>query len=297
MNRDFYHPTVDCYADIALVGLVLHRVSSSMVRLGWKFVPRERQWTTDVTRALYDESEWSLVPPEQFFHYDVDGEREEIVRKAGQQRDMEKKSLFEKESDELDGKYEVKEESLNLQTAILEATLRQWKPRWLRLDANLASKGSGTWQCWLEGLSLNPNQSNRRGHMLISEIRVYKVSSGTSGPFNKAETWRVIAIWMVPVCCFLLFLIAISAWAAAIRWADLLYHPPEKPKKPKTKKTKTKKLEKIDPEKRLELLGLRSSYYPDSSVEAYNFNELEFTKEYLKERGVPAAKDKKDPLW
>lgn len=96
---------------------------------------------------------------------------------------------------------------------------------------------------------------------------------------------------MVPVCCILVFLIAVSAWAAAIRWAHLLYHPPEKAKKPKKKK-----MEEIGPTKRLELLGL-TSILPDINVEAYNFNEQEFTREYLKECGVPAARDKRNLIW
>lgn len=132
-----------------------------MVRLGWKFVPRESQWTADIIQASKDETEWSLVTPEQFFHYDVDGEREETVNRASLQGYSEKKDSFEKENDGLDGKNEAEEGSWNLRTAILEATSRQWRPRWLRLDANLASKGSGTWQCWLEGLSLIANQSNK----------------------------------------------------------------------------------------------------------------------------------------
>ncbi|VUZ54604.1 unnamed protein product, partial [Hymenolepis diminuta] len=191
-------------------------------------------------------------------------------------------------------------EFLNLETAFWEATMHRWKSRWLLLDRKLASKGSGIWQCWLEGIDLYKNKSDKREHMLISEVYVHIITPQSSSSLNSEDTWRSMAIWAFPFCVLLLFLIALVAWAAAVRWTDLLYHPPEKPKIKKDKKTKKKgddlPMQKMDQTKKLDYLDL-AYIYADRSMEVYNFNQENFTKVYLEKQGVPSRKEKGDLIW
>ncbi|KAM3172922.1 hypothetical protein ACTXT7_013562 [Hymenolepis weldensis] len=142
--------------------------------------------------------------------------------------------------------------------------------------------------------------NREREHMLISEVYVHIITPESSGSLNSEDTWRAMAIWAFPFCIFLLFLIALVAWAAAVHWNDLLYHPPEKPKIKKDKKTKKKgddlRKQKMDQTKKLDYLDI-AYIYTDKSMEVYKFNQKSFTKVYLEKQGVPSRKEKGDLIW
>ncbi|VDO10867.1 unnamed protein product [Rodentolepis nana] len=150
---------IDCYADIALTGLVLRRVSGKVVRIGWKFIPRENNTYIDVVNASKDGSEWDLVSPEEFFHSEED--EMEWLRTVSVDEDDEEGDQQGANEDEIaEGDFDILE-SWTLRTAFLEATMRRWKSRWLRLDRELALRGSGLWQCWLEGIDLYEPKSTK----------------------------------------------------------------------------------------------------------------------------------------
>lgn len=144
----FYY-LVDCYADIILTGLVLRGVDSTFVRVGWKFIPNEEIDTMDVKKASQDSKEWNLVPPESFFHPEEDEKmaRHEMVK-------------F-REKVDMDSHIPESDEFLGIGQALSEATQIRWKNRWLHFDSNLVSRRSGVWQCWLEGINLYENKSDK----------------------------------------------------------------------------------------------------------------------------------------
>ncbi len=92
--------------------------------------------------------------------------------------------------------------------------------------------------------------SFQEDHYLVSEVRVFVVDQEPFRWFNTVEFWRVVATWAGPACYLLFYFLVAISWAAATRWTDLLYHPPEvKKKKIKTKDGKTKVVEeKVAPE-------------------------------------------------
>nr|CDS25681.1 hypothetical protein HmN_000611900 [Hymenolepis microstoma] len=293
LNKEFlFVGSFDCYADIALTGLVLRRVSGKVVRVGWKFIPRENLTYIDVVNASMDDSEWDLVSPAEFFRSE-DDELEKWKIPFEEENDEESDQQTDNEGVIPEGDFDIIE-SWTLRTAFMEATMRRWKSRWLRLDRNLALKGSGMWQCWLEGIDLYTTKSTTRGHMLVTEVHVHVLPPQPSGSEEGVDTWRAIAIWTVPICMILLFLIALTAWTASIRWHDLLYHPPMKPKKHEDKKKGDDS--QVDQKAKLDYSELEH-LHADRNVEVFNFNSDKFIMDDLKRLGVPSRKDKGGLIW
>lgn len=110
----------------------------------------------DVIRASKDDREWSFVSPKEYFHSDED-EMGTLQITSTEENNQKSNQQSIDENVILEGEIEF----LDLETAFWEATMHRWKSRWLLLDRKLASKGSGIWQCWLEGIDLYKNKSDK----------------------------------------------------------------------------------------------------------------------------------------
>ncbi|VDK34721.1 unnamed protein product [Taenia asiatica] len=263
---------IDCYTDIALVGLILRGTDVSTVRVGWKFTPRGNP-IVDESMITSDEP-WDLLASERLCH----PEESQLCEGDGGVR---------AEGSTTAGRVLG---SWDLDTVLHEATNQVWKARWLRVTPETAF-GSGTWQCWLEGPNLFKNKTirerkNKREHMLISEVRVFEFAGTELGWFYSVEVWRVMATWAAPTCYLLFYLLIAISWAAAMHWRHLLYRRPHLPKKAK----KSKASEGWSRRRR----GWRGPLVEEADAQKpvqtannpYDFEETNYTKIFLTKHGI-----------
>lgn len=136
-------------------------------------------------------------------------------------------------------------------------------------------------------------------HLLISEVRVFEAAdTDTMRWYNSVEIWRVMATWSAPACYLLFYLLIAVSWAAAMRWAYLLYQrlPHLKRSKKKNKRRKRKKqvaLERL-PDRDLlhaQKVGAQAdTQQPSTTIgnRAYDFEESAYAKNFFANYGIPS---------